>query len=132
MPSYSGGPSHGNTSSSDQWSSLATLMVQVENIMTTLDDYTQHTTLNDKTISNFVLQLNGIKDKIPHCAPPRSDNKVTPMIDCLRDACKNLNLAAIEYQQKKRLNSASYNYIMKGHKSLSQVIGIWQRIRKSG
>ncbi len=128
MPSNPGDPSHGNTSSLDPWESLATLMVQVRNIMNTLDDASQHQTFNDGTMQNFVRQLNTIKDAIPRCTPHGQNNKTKPMTARLRKACTHLNLATVAYKKKNCQNAAFYHRMGQGWEELDGVLEIWQRI----
>lgn len=129
MPGYSNDPSHDNTS--DAWSSLAALMAQVQNIMTTLDDATQHITFHDGTMLSFVFQLNTIKDNIPDCTPQNYHAKTKPMMKDLRNACTQLNLAAVEYKKRQCQNPAFYTHMTKATECLSELLDRWNHLSKS-
>lgn len=131
MSNNPGDPSHENVPLPEPWNSLEVHMVQVEHIMRTLDDFGLHTLLTDEALLGFVRQLNAIKDTISMHKTLEYEQQLTVMADHLRDACQGLNLTIIEYRKKKSLNKAGYNCLRKGCKSLSHVVDVWTRIRRS-
>lgn len=105
-------------------------MAQVQNVMTMLDDATQHITFYDDTMLSFVVQLNTIKDKIPQCTPPEYQEKTNSMMEDLRDACEHLNLAAVEYRKRKCQNKAFYDHMKRGRLCLVDLCTRWQHLCK--
>ena len=109
-------------------------MAQVKNVMTILDDATQHITFHDGTMLSFVVQLNTIKDKIPQCTPqeyrkrkpPEYQKKTDSMMEDLLNACEHLNLAAVEYRKRQCQNKAFYDYMKRGRLCLVDLCRRWQ------
>jgi hypothetical protein len=99
--------------------SLADLMTQVSNIMLTLDNATMHITFNDSSMLNFVAQLNTVKDALPQYTPP---NHLYSMQQCLRNACKELTLAAVEYQKRGNINRTFLNCVERARAHLSEIL----------
>jgi hypothetical protein len=128
VSSYPNDPSHANTYSG-HWEALDNLMVQVRNIMTVLDDATQHITFTDGTMLSFVAQLNTIKDDIPCCMPARHKNKARLMAKYLHEACKCFNLAAVAYRRSNKQNETFYKKLYAGLDCLVEIIDFWERLR---
>jgi hypothetical protein len=127
VPNDPGGPSYDNTPS-DPWKRLDELMQRVRNIEITLDDGRQHAIFNDGTMRSFVDHLEHVKQTLASCAPPQY---VDLMVECLRLACDQLNLAAddyqhtSEYEHKRRRTPAFYNHKNSALKKLKEVLKIW-------